>query len=291
MMRDANNTLGLLPGFHDNVAEEDYHADLLCAEPTLSRSVARLLLDRSPLHAWTAHPRLNPAYVPEQSEALEIGRAAHALALLGEDICAVIDAPDWRSAAAREARDAARAAGRIPVLPPRHKMICDMAEAVRPYLVAVREAKREVTAIWRDAGVLCRARFDGLSDDPNAPVWDYKTTVDASPGTFARAVWRYGYDLQAAWYSRGYKVLTNRAPAGFIFIAQEKTPPYAVTLHKLTPEAYEYAERRCGDALSVWSRCIELDDWPSYEPVVHEITAPPWSAAGDDDIIFPEDAE
>ena len=64
------------PGIH-RVASETYHADLLRPEPTLSSSLARVVLNRSPLHAWTAHPRMNPAYEPTERKTFDIGRAAH----------------------------------------------------------------------------------------------------------------------------------------------------------------------------------------------------------------------
>ena len=44
------------PGIYEIPATE-YHADP-CPEPSLSASVARTLIDRSPLHAWMKHPKL-----------------------------------------------------------------------------------------------------------------------------------------------------------------------------------------------------------------------------------------
>ena len=66
----------LAPGLHYDVPEDVYHADRLCAVPTLSRAIAQRLLTRSPAHAWHAHPRLNPRFTPEPpSDAFEFGRA------------------------------------------------------------------------------------------------------------------------------------------------------------------------------------------------------------------------
>src|SRR3972149_4631152 len=47
-------------------------------EPSLSASVAHLLLTRSARHAWLAHPRLNPAWAPEATEQTDLGTLAHA---------------------------------------------------------------------------------------------------------------------------------------------------------------------------------------------------------------------
>src|SRR5260221_5320495 len=48
------------PGLYD-IADADYHADC-CAVPSLSSSIVKLLDQQTPLHAWQAHPRLNPRF-------------------------------------------------------------------------------------------------------------------------------------------------------------------------------------------------------------------------------------
>ena len=44
------------PGIHV-WSHEEYLSDP-CPEPSLSRSIADILMAQSPLHAWCAHPRL-----------------------------------------------------------------------------------------------------------------------------------------------------------------------------------------------------------------------------------------
>ena len=90
---------------HTDIAAAAYHADP-APEPSLSSSVARILVERSPRHAWWAHPRLNPDFAPDRgSDAAAVGSAVHAVALEGEwDRIAFIEAPDWRTKAAKEAR-------------------------------------------------------------------------------------------------------------------------------------------------------------------------------------------
>src|SRR3990167_3196210 len=79
-------------------------------EPSLSASVAHLLLTRSARHAWLAHPRLNPAWAPEATEQTDLGTLEHALLLEQDDSrLVVVEADDWRAKAARLARDEARA--------------------------------------------------------------------------------------------------------------------------------------------------------------------------------------
>ena len=69
----------IAPGIHQMTA--DSYFALETPTPALSSSIARKLLGYSPLHAWYAHPVLNPGGEREEKEAYDIGTAAHALLL------------------------------------------------------------------------------------------------------------------------------------------------------------------------------------------------------------------
>jgi len=69
------------PGIFADISANDYHADP-CPTPSFTQSIAKLILDRSPRHAWAAHPRLNPKWVPDEDTKFNIGNTAH-LRLLG----------------------------------------------------------------------------------------------------------------------------------------------------------------------------------------------------------------
>src|SRR5262249_52081148 len=94
------------------LAAVDYHAmRALSASGAwlLSEECAAKFLWRSP---W------NPLYVPEAKTDFDIGIAAH-LAVLEparqSDSVVLIEAGDYRTTKAREARDAVRAAGKVPL--------------------------------------------------------------------------------------------------------------------------------------------------------------------------------
>lgn len=53
-------------GVHD-LDESTYHADP-CAAPSLSSSIAKVLLFKSPLHARYCHPKLNPQHQSEEKD-------------------------------------------------------------------------------------------------------------------------------------------------------------------------------------------------------------------------------
>jgi len=155
------------PGIYD-ISADAYHADPVI-EPSLSSSIAHVLLSSSPSHAWQEHPRLNPAFEAEDEPKFDLGTAAHGLILQGDSGVTVIEADDWRTKAAREARDAARAAGKTPLLAKHWDDVEQMADAVERQLDAFRDPPRplsdglpERTLVWREGSIWCRVRLDWL---------------------------------------------------------------------------------------------------------------------------------
>ena len=115
-MSDEIKHLGLTPGIHYNISEADYHADRLCAKPTLSRSEAKVLVDDCPLLCWATHPRFGGRNNIDVTSKMDFGSGAHSIILgRGAEIITV-DAEDWKTKAAREARDSIREQGKTPML-------------------------------------------------------------------------------------------------------------------------------------------------------------------------------
>lgn len=270
------------PGIYTMPAD-DYHADP-CAVPSLSSGIARTLISRSPAHAWIAHPRLNPDHVPEERTAFDLGSAAHALLLEGEDRMTVIDAADYRTKAAQEARDAARLAGRHPVLAARYKDVKAMVGRVHEAIdrspdlsgITLADGTPEQTIIWREGDAWLRCRPDWLARDCSVML-DYKTTTDAEPLHFGRHIARMLYHFQAAFYRRGVKAVTGR-DAPFILLAQEIEAPHACTFHGCAPSLEAIAEQMVEQAIRTWAACMKADTWPSYSPRIHYHEAAQWAA-------------
>lgn len=275
-------------GIYEGMAAATYHADP-CPEPSLSSSIAKILCLNSALHAQYDHPRLNPAAVHEESESFDIGTASHALLLEGTDAgVVVIDAKDWRTNAAKEARELAYLAGKVPLLARHWSAVQAMVEAARLQLVhqtddgagMFTKGRPELTLIWQDDGdVWCRARLDWLRPKGRlvgiAQIDDYKSTAGtANPDTWTRTMFGAGFDLQAAWYCRGLKRLTDQ-DAIFRFAVQETYPPYALSVISLGPDAMMLAEKKCLYALEQWQRCLEKNKWPGYPRRTCYATLPP----------------
>jgi len=272
------------PGIYEMPAA-DYHADP-CPAPSLSSSIARDLLSYSAQHAWWAHPRLNPAYEHEDSERFDLGRAAHAYLLEGESGFVIIEAPDWRTKAAKDARDAARLAGKIPLLADRWSDVQGMALAATRQLDAHEDTPRplaggkpEQTLVWQEDGLWCRARLDWLHDGLRV-IDDYKTTeASANPDAFTRTLFNLGYDVQCAFYVRGLRALTGIANLTFRFVVQESFAPYALSVIGLCPEAHEIGQRKVDYAIRLWRECLARNVWPGYSTATCYADVPPWEAA------------
>jgi hypothetical protein len=265
-------------GIHDGIPEQQYHAD----KESLSVSGAKKLLPPScpALFKWERDNGQPP------KAAFDFGHAAHAAVLgVGAEL-AVIEAEDWRSKAAREARDEAYAAGKTPILAADKVRVDGMAEALRANPLAAAllnpdRGKPEQSAYWLDPthDVVRRCRFDWLPDTDGGRLLltDYKSTASAEPKAFAKSAATYGYDMQAAWYMDVAHGLGLADDIAFLFVAQEKTAPYLVTVCELDTEAVARGRRRNDRALQVYAECSATDTWPSYTTDVELISLPRWA--------------
>lgn len=264
------------------LSAERYHADP-CPAPSLSSSIVKTLLGKSPRHAWTEHPRLNPAFVAEDRSQFDIGNAAHSLMLGDPKDFVVIDAPDWRKKEPKALRDAAYAKGKIPLLAHEWERVETMVKMGRAQLAlhedahgAFKDGVPEITLVWREGDVWCRCRLDWLPSEEKT-FRDYKTTsVSANPDTFGRQLYQLGYDVQGAFYRRGIRAVLGIPDPAFELVVQEIAPPYALSVMGLPPAAIDIAERKVEEALRLWSWCLKNDSWPGYPGRTCYVEPPPW---------------
>lgn len=269
-------------GIH-TVDANTYHADP-ATTPSLSSTIANILCTQSPIHAWAAHPRLNPDYKQAEADHFDIGTCAHALLLEGVEKVEVVEAKDWRTNAAKEQRDTARAEGRVALLAAQWDDVQAMVTAARiqldgiaatPKLLA-EDGQPEQTLLWEEDGVYCRARPDWLHDNHKA-IDDYKTTGrTANPTAWTRTLFNVGYDIQAAFYLRGLHALTG-IDAEWRWIVQETQPPYALSVVALTPAALELANDKVEYAIRRWRDCLESGIWPGYPTDICYAEVPSWN--------------
>ena len=277
----------LAPGLHLDISDERYHADDLCGVPTLSSSIARLML-RSPLHGWTAHPRLNPDYEPVERKVFDIGRAAHRAVLgKGSDYVAIPDdllSDDGgiRSKAAKEWVAEARASGLTPLKAAEVDQIGAMADHVTARLaemgISLDPALSEVTALAEVEGVMCRARMDNApagpmrlpgQPEPRKVIIDLKSCEDASPEAVRRSVENYGYDFQGGFYVDTWKAATGEK-RDMLFVFVEKSAPHEVSVvHLLNDPQHpgdwlQDARAKASASRALWQEGLTTDRWPGY---------------------------
>lgn len=268
-------------GLHDIPADE-YHRDP-CAKPSLSSSVAKLILQQSPLHGWTASPRLNPNWEPIEKKTFDIGRAAHRAVLgKGGDYVAIPDdllASNGAAStkAAKQFIEDARAAGMTPLKGDEIDQIEAMAEVARISLaekeIRLDPDRSELSALAEIDGVACRAMVDNAPAESRMPLMDFKTCEDASPQACARAVMSYSYDVQAAHYLDVWEAATGERRR-FRFIFQEKSAPFGVTTVLLSQDDMVIARKKIARARQIWDLCLTNNDWPCYPLADVELSLP-----------------
>lgn len=269
------------------MTEEEYQADKVADVPSLSASICKILIASTPLHAWTAHPKLNPNFVREEKEIFDRGAIAHALLLQGIDAGVVVDFEDWRTKASKEQRDIIRFGGQIPILGKHWKAVKTMVDRAREQLAVHKEAKNaftngrpEVTITWHDETsdgqyVLCRSRIDWLHDDYRF-VDDYKSTGrDVNPETIANKMLD-DWDIQAEFYRRGVEKIAGIRPQ-FRFIAQENTEPYALSVIGIDPAFEWIGQKKVQAAIDTWAKCLSTNHWPGYSDRVCYPVLPEWA--------------
>ncbi len=264
------------PGLHD-LTNDAYHADPV-SDGSLSVSGAKKLLPPScpAIYRWERdHPVHKDIY--------DFGSAAHKLVLDDPDAqLKLVDAADWRTKAAREQRDEARAAGDIPILVGDVPRVRAMAEQIKAHTVAAAllagPGTAEQSAFWVDdrTGIWRRARFDWLPDAGAGRLLlvDYKTAASANPYKFAKAVADYGYAQQASWYLECAAALELGPDPAFLFIVQEKNPPYVVSVVQLDEDALRIGADLNARALDVYAQCTATDTWPGYSTGIDVVSLP-----------------
>lgn len=263
------------PGIYPDFDETAYHADP-APEPSLSQSIAKILIDQSPLHAKYAHPRLTPQVDGEDEEkyvkAKAIGDAAHALMLGRGKTLAIGKFDSWRTKDAQKFRDAATAEGKTPILEEHFTQAHTLLRAGMAQLADHEESncfqngKGEVALIWQEDGLWFRCLVDWLHNDLRT-VDDFKTTaMSVAPHVLGARAADAGWHIQAAMIERGLNALQPETMGRrkFRFVAQEQDPPFALNVMVMDEYWLTLGRKQLQHAVDIWSHCITHDQWPGY---------------------------
>jgi hypothetical protein len=269
-----------VPGVYD-IPADVYHRDPIPGG-SLSSSGARKLLPPS-CPALFKHDR---DHGQPPKKVFELGHAAHSLVLGDGPQVVLVDAELWNTNAIKAEVAAHRAAGQVPLKRAEYEQVHAMAASLRanPYaaaLLAPGSGTAEQSLFWVDgpSGVTRRARLDWLPHphDGRMIIPDYKTCASAAPDDLQKAMHNYGYHIQSDTYRAGAVALGRAGKdVAMVFICQEKTPPYLVTVFEPDVVAQRIGRDINRQALETFRTCTETGVWPGYSNEIEQIPLPLW---------------
>lgn len=252
-----------------SMTEKEYRS-----HPAISRSEL-FNFRKTPLHFKYAreHP-------PEPTAALIFGQAFHKFVLepdgFGEEFVVAPDV-DRRTKAGREQWAAFQEAanGKQIITSADMSTIQGMRESLmaNKYVrFLIEKSQHELPLFWTDelSGEECKCRLDMfLGDTSPRIVADLKSCMSASKDEFSRSAYKHGYDLQVYQYLEGVSHNFGMAPDPikpdtFIFVAVEKTPPYAINVMAADADMISRGEQLFRDFIGTYHECKTTGDWYSY---------------------------
>lgn len=252
-----------------NIPNKDYHAGVGVSSSFIRR------FGESQLHAIE--------HQQETTSAMKFGTAAHSLLVEGQE---AFDKEVWvmsgspYTKAYKEEKAEHESYDRIVL----HEDVASTIFSMKDKMIyegnAYLDAKGKVAEssfYWYEDDVLCKCRPDLICpplDNPNSKdeivIVDYKTTQSVEPYTFAKSVKKFRYDLQASYYRRGMEAAGYKV-GSFVFVAQEKTYPYASKVFRMTKEQMDFGwsimetyledfkEYKKGKPLSIYNSANVID--------------------------------
>lgn len=261
----------------------DYHNDC-CVGPSVSSSVIRKILSKSPAHVWATSP-YNPKRVEdEETTTFAFGKAIADWLAYGElrDEKFLILPNDFngRTSDGKAIIKDAKENG-VTVLKQKDMVEIKKMQAAleaHPYAIAAfKGGNPERSLIWLDeeTGLWMKARPDYL---PHALkiIPDYKTAANAHPDDFCRDMGKFGYHIQAALCIEGIEVLTGKTPKSFIYVVQEKKAPYVVQVYELDPDDLELGRAMLLYGKRLFAKCFKENDWYGYSKNPVRASIPMW---------------
>lgn len=261
------------PGIYPGVTNADYHSD-----PALGSTSLKTLATRTPAHYQ------HDLKHPKSSDAFTLGTAAHSL-ILEDDTSGieVVDAENWLTKAAKEAKAAALAEGKQPLLTKEWFQVQAMRGAVMNHPAArnlFTTHLPEQSVFWEEDGLMLKCRPDAWQ--PGALI-DLKTARDANPSEFGKTAHEYGYHQSAAHYIDGVKAATGEE-LPFHFVLVEKTAPFLVSVVELDWEAIDLGRALNDRAKRIYRECLETNTWPGY-PTTEPISLPTYAVYQTEDLL------
>lgn len=252
------------------VSPRDYHSRLtldrtnVCS-PSSWMSKTRLWeLSSSTLWKWRN--------APDQSgptSAMTWGSLVDCMILTPEEVPAtVIVNPyaDFRTKAAQELRENAKAQGKIVVSVEDMRRAETAVSALINHPIAgpvVKGSLKQVVLLNQIKGINAKALLDIVPEGPC--LYDLKTTSDITPRGISSTIHKYGYHVQAAWYLKLWNLChpddkRNR----FRFIWQCSSEPFEIAVTELPAFDIESGNEWAGFQLGRIIEATKSGIWPGF---------------------------
>lgn len=256
--------------------EAKYHAT-----PALSAGGAWMLANECPAIYWHYSP-FNPSAAPgDNGKPMDVGTAVHLAALEPDRLSertVLVEAEDWRTKAAREARDAAYGAGLVPLLPKDLALVESLAAALRAneYVARLLDgAATEVSYFWEADGIPFKARADVVT--PRGEIADLKASASASPLFFQRQAFNAGHFLRDPFYRDGWEIVSGHRALDYWFVSIAREGPPLISVCKLDERAVEWGRLMIRRAIDLFKRCRDRGEWPAYCDKPVSLSLPTWA--------------
>jgi hypothetical protein len=266
------------PGRYD-MPDSVYHADPVPDPGSLSSTGAKRILQNPQRFAYWRGKS-------ETKRVFDVGGAAHTLVLgQGPELVELkgtgTDENAWRTNADKKAEKEIRERGAVPLRPSDYQLVHDMAEALAANsevadLLSGGTAEEAFFAKHPETGMWMRGKTDYRHGDRT--LIDYKTSAKpVDPDTFMRTMSSLGYHIQFAYYRMLLVILGLMTPRDpFLVIAQEKEPPYLVSVLRPNVDAMAYGHAEAEEALRLFQRGVYTGEWPGYPSAPVEVGLAGW---------------
>lgn len=212
---------------------------------------------------------------------LLFGQVVHKLLLQPDDFdtdFAIAPELDRRTKAGKDAYNAfCDGLGERSVVPPEmYLQAVEMAQKAlsEPYVKKLLSGEKEVPFFWtdHDTGEECKCRVDCLTDvDGTLTIVDYKTAANAKTDVFNNSIFKWGYDFQAGMYSEGVMNCLNLdVRPKFVFVVQEKTPPYAINIITIPDEVMLVGLDKFREYIGIFHECNMTGFFWGYTGIFNE---------------------
>ena len=210
-------------------------------------------------NSFSVNQFLNEKY--EGSKAFEIGTAIHTLCLEGrqkynQENYIITEKIDRRTKAGKAAMEHHNetASGRTVIDANDHFMIEEIFKNFNRNKKAVELCKGtiELSHYTELDGVEVKVRPDCINTKEQF-ISDIKTTQSANPIEFRREIYKYGYNLQGAFYCDALGIPAEN----FRLIAMQKKYPFTVEVYALSDETIQRGRDAYQKALKHWKEYLE----------------------------------